>query len=353
MASYQEGFEEQIDYDSQPENDSWHGVEDEESSVHTTTAGPLYSCIFGSQSQPLQESVANSHPDTEKSLVLRTSKMGYYESMLSRFKDNLMSSKLRKDEVLRDDNWMAWKSRIMQTLRKNRISGFPHGEFLAPDRDTDPAEYDAWDMIDQAIVQYIKANINNDQLISIPEFLEINSSTTSSQTSFQTWNILCQVYEAHTTQTANNIFRTLTETRANDSTNIVKHLNNMQTSRTKLANIGYRMEDHLFNGFLMSSLPKSWDSYTNGLQGVQAGSSRENPLVSTLALINVLKSEYVRRKAEGTSEDVTYHVGNTTNPKKRKREPESTSTCRICQYNNHTTDNCRWKSNGGYCTHCQ
>ena len=132
----------------------------------------------------------------------------------------------------------------------------------------------------------------------------------------------------------------LTETRANDSTNIVKHLNNMQTSRTKLANIGYWMEDHLFNSFLMSSLPKSWDSYTNGLQGVQAGSSRENPLVLTLALINVLKSEYVRRKAEGTSEDVTYHVGNTMNPKKRKREPESTSTCRICQYNNHTTDNC-------------
>ena len=96
MASYQEGFEEQIDYDSQPENDSWHGVEDEESSVHTTTAGLLYSHIFGSQSQPLQESVTNFHPDTEKSLVLRTSKMGYYESMLSRFKDNLMSLKLRK-----------------------------------------------------------------------------------------------------------------------------------------------------------------------------------------------------------------------------------------------------------------
>ena len=101
---------------------------------------------------------------------------------------------------------MAWKSCIMQTLCKNQISGFPHGEFLAPDRDTDPAEYDAWDTIDQAIIQYIKANINNDQLISIPEFLEINSSTTSSQTSFQTWNILCQVYKAHTTQTANNIF---------------------------------------------------------------------------------------------------------------------------------------------------
>ena len=30
MASYQEDFEEQIDYDSQnlKENDSWHGVED-------------------------------------------------------------------------------------------------------------------------------------------------------------------------------------------------------------------------------------------------------------------------------------------------------------------------------------
>ena len=92
--------------DSQPENDSWHGVKDEES----------------------------------------------------------------------NNNWMAWKSCIMQTLHKNWISGFPHGEFLAPNWDTDSAEYDTWDRIDQAIIQYIKANINNDQLISIPEFLEINSS---------------------------------------------------------------------------------------------------------------------------------------------------------------------------------
>ena len=94
----------------------------------------------------------------------------------------------------------------MQTLCKNQISGFPHGELLTPDLDTDPTEYDTWDTIDQAIIQYIKANIINDQLTSIPEFLEINNSMTSSQTSFETWKILCQVYEAHATQMANNIF---------------------------------------------------------------------------------------------------------------------------------------------------
>ena len=90
MASYQEDLDEQIDIRSQPDDDSWHGVEDEEGSVHTTL-GPLYNCIFGSQPQPPMAPLSDSHPDTERSLVLRTSKLGYYESMLSKFKDNLMS----------------------------------------------------------------------------------------------------------------------------------------------------------------------------------------------------------------------------------------------------------------------
>ena len=94
MVSYQEDSKEQIDYDSQPKDDSWHGVKDNESSVHATNAGPLYSCIFGSQPQSRSEPSSDSHPVTKKSLVLCTLTMGYYETMLSKFKDNLMSSKL-------------------------------------------------------------------------------------------------------------------------------------------------------------------------------------------------------------------------------------------------------------------
>ena len=202
-----------------------------------------------------------------------------------------MSSKLRKDEVLRDDNWMAWKARIMQALRTHRLDGFPLGKYLPPDRDLEPAEYDAWETIDQAIIQYVKANIN---LILIPEFLEINSPTSTTQTSSETWNTLLQVYKSHTSQTANNLFRALVKTRANNSTNIIKHLTNIQNVRTKLANLGYPMEDYLFNGFLTSSLLRSWDTYTTGLQGIQASTGKEGkPALPTLQLMNILKSEYI------------------------------------------------------------
>ena len=264
-----------------------------------------------------------------------------------------MSSKLRKDEVLRDDNWMAWKARIMQALRTHRLDGFPLGKYLPPDRDLEPAEYDAWETIDQAIIQYVKANIN---LILIPEFLEINSPTSTTQTSSETWNTLLQVYKSHTSQTANNLFRALVKTRANNSTNIIKHLTDIQNVRTKLANLGYPMEDYLFNGFLTSSLPRSWDTYTTGLQGIQASTGKEGkPALPTLQLMNILKSEYIRRKADQTG-DVTYHSGTTANPKKRKCDSDNVTTqaaCRICHLFNHTTDNCRWKLNGGYCIHCQ
>ena len=259
-------------------------LEDEEGSVHTTL-GPLYNCIFSSQPQPPMAPLSDSHPDTERSLVLHTSKLGYYESMLSKFKDNLMSSKLQKDEVLWDDNWMAWKARIMQTLWMHWIDGFLLGKYLPPDQDLEPAEYDGWEIIDQAIIQYVKANINNDQLISIPEFLEINIPTSMTQTSSETWNTLLQVYKSHTSQTANNLFWALAETHTNDSTNIIKHLTNIQNVHTKLVNLGYPMEDYRFNGFLTSSLLRSWDTYTTGLQGIQASTGKEGkPALPTLLL---------------------------------------------------------------------
>lgn len=113
----------------------------------------------------------------------------------------------------------------------------------------EPAEHDAWDMIDQTVIQYIKSNIHCDQLITIPQFLEINNSVSIAQMSAETWNVLCQISKSHTSQSAYNLFQTLCKMACTKKTsnNILSHLVEMQNLHMKSANLDYLMVDNLFN----------------------------------------------------------------------------------------------------------
>lgn len=164
-------------------------------------------------------------------------------------KVNLMSQQLWKNEVLKKDNWIAWKSLILQNLWANCLDGFLLGKELEPSKDMEPAEHDAWDMIDQTVIQYIKSNIHCDQLITIPQFLEINNSVSIAQMSAETWNVLCQISKSHTSQSAYNLFQTLCKMACTKKTsnNILSHLVEMQNLHMKSANLDYLMVDNLFN----------------------------------------------------------------------------------------------------------
>ncbi|KAM6493479.1 hypothetical protein JOM56_011613 [Amanita muscaria] len=210
MASQQGDLGAQDDYYGEPGDYNYYEgdyQQGEEYPEYDANARPLYDRIFGSE-QSRQSFTPIQDAPHDQSLILRNQQPGYYDYLLRRFERvNLMGQKLRKDEVLKQDNWMAWKSRILQTLRANRLDGFPLGNYKAPEKNREPAEHDAWDIMDQAVIQFIKANIHSNQLISIPKFLEIGSSsnTIATQTSAETWTILCQVYKSHSTQTVTNL----------------------------------------------------------------------------------------------------------------------------------------------------
>ena len=167
--------------------------------------------------------------------------------------------------------------------------------------------------------------------------------------SSEIWDMLCVANESHTFQTVTMRLRALFATHADNDSDITKHLSDVQNQQSALANTGQQWEDDLFNTILIATLPKSWDNFTSSFMGVQGGNKRGS--ISTMQLISMLKSEYIRRVGDDKIRgDQTYRANVDSRPSKRKRDG---GTCTICNYDNHTTDDCRWKRDGGYCTQCR
>ena len=288
---------------------------------------------------------------------------GFYAKKLKKFHmKDLMSLSLRKDDILTGKNWILWKTAVLRALRSTGLGEFPLGKALAPDKNDDPIEYESWETLDQAALQFIHSNIKSERLMQIPGGVEVNGSSTPSLiTSAEFWDNVCDKHETFNSQAISNLIRTLIKKQAVDSTNIVKHLDEMEVLRTTLANHDLSLEDQVFNAIIIGTLPTSWDSYTATIHG----SLHDRKLwkvhwskkgFSTVELISNLTSEYERRIATPISHDVTYQATASTSRggPSRKRQRDDTDACRICQFNNHSTDECRWKKNGqGYCALCQ
>ena len=75
---------------------------------------------------------------------------------------DLMSLALRKDDLLTGKNWMIWKTNILQALRSTGLIAFPLGKAPAPDKNAEPDEYEAWETLDQAALQFLHSNIRSD-----------------------------------------------------------------------------------------------------------------------------------------------------------------------------------------------
>ena len=59
----------------------------------------------------------------------------------------------------------------------------------------------------------------------------------------------------------------LLNTQAEDDTNIVEHINNLQEQHNALINMGEHMSDQEFKSTMIMSLPESWDAFTTSYQG--------------------------------------------------------------------------------------
>ena len=111
------------------------------------------------------------------------------------------------------------------------------------------------------------------------------------------WNSLEVVHESKVHQTIIAIICNLFHTVAKDNTNISEHLGRLKTywERINLIGDNNKITDLLFKITISSSLPASWDSFTEAYIGGHSGINGADPkqLLNSQQFIGILKEEFL------------------------------------------------------------
>ena len=180
---------------------------------------------------------------------------------------------------------------------------------------------------------------------------------TRCKTSHQMWKNLEDFHESKGHTTAITINQNLFHTIAEEGSNIPEHLTKMKEyfkCINMISNEDILITDCFFKVILISSLPPSWDTFTNPYLGGVVKTDRKK-LMSSKELISILKEEYLGRQvctvhtdsvnlATQQKPSLAKHMGmendqsslHTKSSGQRPRRP-----CAHCRKDNHITNKCK------------
>jgi hypothetical protein len=208
-------------------------------------------------------------------------------------------------ERLDEENWNTWRDSIKRILRLCGVDAYAYGKIKRPDSG-ESAE--AWDHNDNYAQVLITQNISPSQMVHVGQLT----------TATAIWQSLETVHESKGHQTIIAIIRNLFHTLANEETNITEHLNRLKTYWERINAIDdedFKISDALFKVLISTSLPLSWDVFTESCVGGRKGLNANDPkkCMSSQEFIGILKEEYQRRqgrakKAESTNQSMDVDV---------------------------------------------
>ena len=173
-------------------------------------------------------------------------------------------------------------------------------------------------------------------------------------TAHEIWKSLITIHETKDYQIAITIQRALFRKCASEGDDVIEHLTELKKLWERLnvlEDANFRITDIQFKTIIASSLPPSWDIFTEPYVGRQVSVAEHDPkkLTSSQEFIRILKEEYVKRKERNGSAQQTYYTNtnrnnNNSNNRSRKRGQSKPTgmLCKNCKHDNHTTDNCKW-----------
>jgi hypothetical protein len=258
------------------------------------------------------------------------------------------SSVTKIPEPLTKENWNDWKSRMNPIFNLCDIEGYIDGQIPCPANSTQAKN---WHFNDNYSKLIIMNNITSLQMIHIGEC----------KTAHLMWASLQAVHEARGHLTIMSIMHNLFHTIAGDNTNIIEHLTQMKVYWERLNVIGVdeiRLSDFIFKILISSSLPPSWDmfteTYVGGILGIKDTSPKKT--LHSQHFIGILKEEYTRRENRKNCDEVTNVVTNNNSLANRMSHPkaprqQSNATCGQCGKKGHETQNCIYLGKSK-CTKC-
>ena len=164
------------------------------------------------------------------------------------------------------------------------------------------------------------------------------------------WDNLEAVHESKGHQTIVSIIRNLFHTKADEDSNISEHLNQLKIYWERINQMNddaFKISDVLFKVIISSSLPLSWDTFTESYVGGRKGITEIDPkkLMGSQQFIGILKEEYLQRQLRAEKGEM---VNQSFIPKRSlqnrintKNHTNSDQNCKQCGRNNHTTENCK------------
>jgi hypothetical protein len=249
-------------------------------------------------------------------------------------------------EMLKGNNWMPWKRRMMAVLRDQQLDSYIETDAKPPVY-ADPAKPE--DAEKEAIKKWregdAKARTRIELAIGDSEMVHIIGATTASEM----WKQLTLVKESRGRLGILTTRRALYRTIADEGFDLVEHVTKLRKLQEELHLMGSIVADEDFAMILVSSLPESWDIYTSAYLGTKT----DGTALTSHELYAILLDEDRRRKGRnGQSQDVAMQ-GRTSyhgNPNARGRtRPTSDATdkeCFNCHRKGHMSRDC-WSKGGG------
>ena len=192
---------------------------------------------------------------------------------------------------LGDNNWTAWRTRIVSALKVCCVMEYVQGGIPIPDAENPAEDLEAWNFNDSYAQTIILNNILDNQLVHAQ----------SAKNAKEMWNNLASVHDAKGHYVAISIQQNLLRTCANEGDDITEHLNKLKKLWERLNTMDdddFRISDNQFKTILASSLPPSWDIYTDPYISKRKdpdenGSKRK---IKSQDFIGILIEEYRRQQ---------------------------------------------------------
>ena len=159
-------------------------------------------------------------------------------------------------DALSDTNWNIWKGDMKRVLGLCELEEYVFGDILErPDPTLDPVSARNWSFNDKYAAMIICDNITSAQKIHVGQ----------NNTAHEVWRNLEMIHEVTGNTTIITWIQTLFRCVVEEGDNIKGHLSNLKViwERINLLSADdFMISDLLFKIIISSSLPPSWDTYT-------------------------------------------------------------------------------------------
>jgi hypothetical protein len=174
--------------------------------------------------------------------------------------ENAAIIKLASDEHLTSTNWVVWREHMFTMLDLCEVYEYTQGLAVKPNSLMDPQGARNWTKNNNYTKHLLTSNITVTEMMNLGQLL----------TSFDCWNHLMALYEIKTHDMIVAYTHNLHYLRAMEGDNIPKHLVELRQYYLRInhtADADFRISDTQFKVIISSSLPKTWDSFTEDYVG--------------------------------------------------------------------------------------